>query len=42
MSRRDDYRTLSDKFPLCVGWVKTPMAAEALKNPDIVYSALAT
>ena len=24
------------------GWVSTPMAAEALKNPDVVYRALAT
>ena len=24
------------------GWVQTPMAEEAMKNPDIVYSAMAT
>lgn len=24
------------------GWVKTPMAETALKNPDIIYRALAT
>ncbi|EIW74760.1 NAD dependent epimerase/dehydratase [Coniophora puteana RWD-64-598 SS2] len=24
------------------GWVKTPMAAESLKDPDVVYAALAT
>lgn len=24
------------------GWVHTPMAAEALSNPDTVYRALAT
>jgi len=24
------------------GWVKTPMAEEALKDPEIVYSAIAT
>lgn len=24
------------------GWVRTPMAEEGLKNPDIVYRALAT
>jgi len=24
------------------GWVKTPMAADALKNPDTVYRAMAT
>ena len=24
------------------GWVKTPMAEESLKDPDILYAALAT
>ena len=24
------------------GWTRTPMAEESLKNPDIVYQALAT
>lgn len=24
------------------GWVNTPMATEALANPDVVYRALAT
>lgn len=24
------------------GWVKTPMVANALKDPDVVYQALAT
>ena len=24
------------------GWVKTPMAAEAFKDPDLIYRALAT
>ena len=24
------------------GWVDTPMAAEALKNPKVIYQALAT
>jgi NAD(P)-dependent dehydrogenase (short-subunit alcohol dehydrogenase family) len=24
------------------GWVKTPMAAEAFRNPEILYRALAT
>ena len=24
------------------GWVDTPMAGDALKNPDVVYRALAT
>jgi NAD(P)-dependent dehydrogenase (short-subunit alcohol dehydrogenase family) len=45
MSLKNEIVTIAPKGRVnCVapGWVDTPMATEALKNPKVIYQALAT